>query len=403
MRVLLLVLLASVAAAQPPPPDLGLSDSARVSLLTMLPGDEVYSLWGHNALRIEDAAAGLDRAYNYGTFSFDQPNFLLRFLSGRLDYILAAGPYDLEVAQYQFLQRPIIEQTLDLEAETVRVLYDLLETNALPQNRSYRYDFLRDNCSTRLLTILDEALTRTGHPRILLPEPDSAATFRDLVRPYALGRPLVDVGTMLGLGLPMDDVASPRESVFLPDALSAALEDATVAGQPLVSRRDTVFWVEGAGTVERAFSWPTALTWLILLVGVAATLARPRGRTSRVGRWGDAALLAVTGIVGVILVLMWVATDHYVTRENIELVWLWPTHLIAAVAFARPDLRVMWKWYAWLGAGAAAVAVLLWPVWTEPLHPALLPIALLLGFRMVWRARETPKSIDPGNSGQPES
>ena len=385
MRVILLALLAAAAAAQPP--GVGLSDSARVSLLTMAPGDRVYSLWGHNALRIADPAAGLDRAYNYGTFSFDQPNFVLRFLSGRLDYILDAGPYALEVAKYRALGRPIVEQTLDLEPETVRALYDLLETNALPQNRSYRYDFLRDNCSTRLLDVLDAALAATGRPPIRLTPPARGATFRDLVRPYALGHPLVDLGTMMGLGAPMDRVAEPDQAVFLPDALLAALEGATVGGRPFVARRDTVFWVEGAGDVERAFPWPVALGWLALGLGVAATVAGRRTPPSRAGRWGDAALLAVVGAAGLVLLLLWTATDHYVTEANAELLWMWPTHLAAAVAFSRARPGALWRRYAGVAAGATVVVLLGWPFWPEPMHPALVPVALLLAVRLAWRAR----------------
>lgn len=387
MRALAFLALATVATAQPPPPGIGLSDSARVSLLTMLPGDEVYSLWGHNALRIEDAAAGIDRTYNYGSFTFEQPNFVLRFLSGRLDYFLDVGPYEREVRKYQFLERPIIEQTLDLEAETARALYDLLETNALPQNRTYRYDFLRDNCSTRLLDVLDDALEATGQAPVSLPDPATSRTFRDMVRPYAAEHPLVDLGTMLGLGLPMDQEARPREAVFLPDALMAALDGATVGDRPLVARRDTVFWIEGAGDLEDAFPWPATLATILLVVGAGATVSRPRGRPSRAWRWGDAALLGATGGAGLILLLLWVATDHYVTEANVELLWMWPTHLVAAVAFAKPSLAAVWQWYAWAAVAATAVTFALWMVWPEPMHIALLPIGLLLSLRLAARAR----------------
>ena len=141
LLVLLAVGLGPARAQDPASPDLtagdgvGLSDSVRVSLLTMLPGDEVYSLFGHSAIRIRDAASGLDRTYNYGTFSFDQPFFVLRFLRGSLNYRLDTAPFWAELDHYQTLQRPIIEQTFALSPETAWALYDLLEINALPENR----------------------------------------------------------------------------------------------------------------------------------------------------------------------------------------------------------------------------------------------------------------------------
>ena len=106
-----LLLLVGAASAQPAD---SLSDSASVSLLTMLPGDEVYSQFGHSGYRIRDPASGLDKTYNYGTFDFEQPFFLIRFVRGRLDYLLDTAPYELELDKYAFLRRPMIEQRLAL-------------------------------------------------------------------------------------------------------------------------------------------------------------------------------------------------------------------------------------------------------------------------------------------------
>ncbi|MEM0962344.1 MAG: DUF4105 domain-containing protein [Bacteroidota bacterium] len=400
----LLVLLAPVASGQPAVPapgevglsqvDVGLSDSARVSLLTMLPGEEVYSLWGHNALRISDPAAGIDRAYNYGSFSFDQSFFVLRFLSGRLDYLLDTEPFAREVWKYQTLRRPIIEQTLDLPPETVRELYDLLEINALPENRAYRYDFLRDNCSTRLLDVINGALVASGHPTVVLPPIDGDVTFRELVRPYSLGHPSVDLGTMLGLGLPMDQVAESRAAIFLPDALLAAADDATVDGRPLVASRDTVFWIEGAGDAEVAFPWPVALGWLLGALGLATTAVglRKPGPPGRALRLADATLFSLLGGIGLILLLLWIATEHYVTAANVELAWLWPTHLAAVAPLARPTLSARWRRYLQASAIVTGVVVGLWGVWPEPMHAALLPVAILAVARAAsrgWAPGET--------------
>ncbi|MDX1531594.1 MAG: DUF4105 domain-containing protein, partial [Rhodothermales bacterium] len=114
-------------AAVPP-----LSDAAEVSLLTMLPGDEIYSLFGHTAFRVRDPALGLDRTYNYGTFDFDQPGFVLRFMRGQLLYRLATAPFARTLAEYRYLGRPIVEQRLALPAEAEQALFQYLESNRLP-------------------------------------------------------------------------------------------------------------------------------------------------------------------------------------------------------------------------------------------------------------------------------
>src|SRR5690606_34578652 len=141
---------------------------------------------------------------------------------------------------YAYLRRPIIEQRLAMPPEAVRALYAMLETNRLPENRAYRYDFFYDNCSTRLLAALDRALAAAGLPPVALPEAEAEATFRALLDPYLVGEPLLRLGIHLGLGLPTDRTATPREATFLPEELMRQLDGATVGGRPLVAATDTV-------------------------------------------------------------------------------------------------------------------------------------------------------------------
>jgi hypothetical protein len=349
----------------------------------MLPGDQVYSLFGHSSFRIHDPATGLDRTYNYGTFDFEQPGFILRFVRGRLDYILDTAPFDYEVARYEWLRRPIIEQRLALDTATVAALYRRLEINALPQNRAYRYLFFHDNCSTRLLAILDSALVDAGRPPVALPARDESESFRDLIRPYGAGTPLLWTGMSAGLGTPADAVATTRQRSFLPLELMRLFDASSVEGRPLVAERDTVFWIPGAGAPPRAFPWPTAVGWALFAAGLVGTVAARRrppadGRLPRALRILDVTLLAFAGVAGAVVALMWFATEHGVTGPNLHLVWAWPTHLAAAVATARGR---RWRGY-FLAAGAAAlIAAIGWPFWPQGMPAALLPFVALLALR----------------------
>ena len=366
----------SLAAESP----FGMSDSVQVSLLTMMPGDEAYSLFGHSALRIRDHASGLDRTYNFGTFDFDQPFFVARFLRGSLDYQLATAPFEWLLMDYELQERPIIEQTLALSPATILELYDLLEINALPENRSYRYDFFWDNCSTRLLAAVDSALARTGHPATTLPPPDSPQTFRQLLAPYIQGAPLLDLGLNLALGLPGDRVATAREETFLPLELAAQLDRATVAGAPLVARRDTVFWLPGTGLPERAFPWPLALAWTVFgLVLVWSVVSWRRGSPAR---GLDLTLFGLVGGAGLILFLLWGATSHAVMRPNLNLLWAWPTHLVALWGIQREH----WRPYFALTALGTGLTVLAWAVLPQTLPSAAIPVALAITLRAGIRA-----------------
>lgn len=402
MRLLLtlLVLAATAATAQPEGGAAplggasvapGLSDGATASLLTMVPGHEVYSLFGHSAIRIHDPAAGLDRTYNYGTFDFEQPFFLVRFARGRLNYRLDTAPFADEVARYQWLGRPMIEQTLALDAPTVRALYDALETNALPENREYRYDFLFDNCSTRLLAVVDTALARTGRPPVALAPPAERRTFREHLAPYLVGTPLVELGIGVVLGLPTDRVPTTRQATFLPLDLADAFDRASVGGRPLVARRDTLFTYPGGGMPARAPRWPLWIAWGVAALAVALGLRdlRRGPAPTAAARVLDAVLFGVVGLVGLLLLLFWVATEHAVTHPNWNLTWAWPTHVAAAVALAR---RAAPRWLpAYLGV-AAAVALLmafatLSGAWIQALPPEAAPVSLALVARSLARLR----------------
>ena len=380
-HVLALALFASSSAtAQTGPPELQsleLSDSVQVSLLTMMPGDQAYSLFGHSALRIRDAAIGLDRTYNYGTFDFDQPFFVARFLRGSLNYELATAPYEWLLMDYELQERPIIEQTLALDAPTSRALFDVLETNALPDNRSYRYDFFWDNCSTRILSALDSALARTGQPLVSLPPPDNPQTYRQLVYPYVKGQPLIHLGTDLALALPADAVASAREETFLPLELMAQLDRASVDGQQLVASRDTVFWLPDTGLPERAFPWPLVLGWVVF--GGVAWVSWRGWRRGTTPQWLDVTLFGLVGLSGLILFLLWVATSHGVTGPNLNVLWAWPTHLVAAWGATRPSAR--WRSYFAVAALITGALILAWAVVPQVLPAAMLPIALAVALR----------------------
>ncbi len=388
---LLLVLLTAAAQAQPaapagelPPlpfapaaPVPRLSDRAEVSVLTMLPGREVYSLFGHTALRVRDPALGLDRTYNYGTFDFEQPGFVLRFLRGQLDYRLAVGTFERTLAEYRYLERPVIEQGLALSPKERQRLFLFAETNALPEHREYRYDFLFDNCSTRPRDALEWAAGERLNFGDYRPD---EATFREIIEPYLDADPALELGIDLGFGRPTDRTATPREAMFLPLELFRALDAATLDGEPLVTATDTLFWVKVAGVPEETLDWPTALAWVLLALGLLLSALAWRGDGGRAARRFDVALLAVAGFAGLVLALLWFGTEHRVTKQNPDLLWAWPTHLGVAWLVGRHNsgdgLRVYLGAAALASIVAAALALL-----SDDLHAAVVPLGLLLAVR----------------------
>ena len=378
----LLLLITAPAAGQIP----ALSEQSDISMVTILPGDAIHAEFGHSALRVRDPALGIDRLYNYGTFDFRDPWFVPKFTYGRLTYFLSVSPSPAAFRHYRRQERPIIEQHLRLSRAQRDALFRFLEINARPENRSYQYDFLFDNCSTRVRDALEEAL---GSDVQFTDAPDPDATFRHLLDPYVADRPALSVGFDLALGTPTDRRVSPREAMFLPIPLMHAFDAATIqqdsVRQSLVTRTDTLLWLDGYDATEQAFPWPRWLGWLLFAGGLGLTaweLARKQSPSALF----DRLLFGIAGIAGLLMTFLWFIAEHTVTNQNWNLLWAWPTHLIPALVLQRMTGARNGRVYFGAAALVSLITAIGWALWPQDFHPAVLPIVLLLALRLGWRA-----------------
>ncbi len=354
-----------------------LTDRARASVITVYPGEQLYSAFGHTAIRISDPGRDIDRLYNYGTFDFDGPNFYLKFLRGRLDYRLSVSSTATHLRYYRQIGRSTIEQHLDISPAAVDSLYRFLEINYRPENRYYRYEFFFDNCATRprdaLLQSIDGAYFSFSD------DPDRLS-FRDHLDPYLAGRPFIHLGIDLVLGEPADQLASPDESMFLPIELMEKLEHAAVSGngasRPLVSATDTLYWHGDSET--GGMPWLTIALWLGFAVALGRTLHEFRTPTSHPD-WTyriDAAAYAAIGIIGLIMAALALGTEHTVVSPNWNLLWAWPTHLIAGHYLWRKQNPLWLRVYVLLSAVTCLLVLTGWFWWPQDLRAAIIPILL---------------------------
>lgn len=359
------------------------SDEAEFSLLTILPGDQIYTLWGHSAVRVHDPIRGMDVSFNYGTFQFDR-YFLPNFLYGRLDYMLSVHDYERARAVYEAEGRPVIQQHLTLTPAQKDSLFHFLAVNARRENREYRYHFLYDNCSTRIRDALERVLGEALH---FPPEPDPRLTFRQLLDSGIADKTFLDAGIDWLLGSPVDRVAQPYETMFLPEYLMKAFDHATVytsgSWAPLVARTDTALWIAGYGESDTSLPWASITMWMLFFVGAALTVWNARTNTGAI-RLLDVPLFSLIGLAGLIIVFLWFISLHDVTENNWHLLWAWPTHLIAAAALLRRSSKVWLHHYVIAAAMVTIVAALGGPLWDQWFHPALYPLMLLTALRGGW-------------------
>ncbi|GAB3898500.1 DUF4105 domain-containing protein [Larkinella knui] len=307
-----------------------LSPQAKVSLITVAPGPDLYSSFGHNAIWISDPMYGIDRVYNYGAFNFREGNFYVKFLRGTLPYYVSVQPMMNQLYEAQYENRTVKEQILNLSATQRQRLYDLLETNARPENREYRYKFFYDNCATRPRDMLAQAC---GDSLRFANVVDSTKSYRDWMNQYISNQAWARMGMNLGIGYPADVTASSWQAMYLPDNVYTEADHArlkTANGQetPLVANSLMLF---RAVTVEESNAFLTYLLspdffFAVLLVLVFLITRRQR-RLKKRGFWLDRLLFGFSGFWGWFLVFLWFGTDHGVTTWNPALLFMMPLHM----------------------------------------------------------------------------
>ena len=365
----ILLTLSVVLSAQEP---LTLSDSSRVSLMTVAPGEFVYSTFGHSAIRIKDPAQRFDRCYNYGTFDFEQPNFLLKFCQGKLLYNLDVEPY--RSFEYGNLQdrRVMREQVFNLDQGQKQRLYDLLQENYKEANRYYKYDFFYDNCATRIRDMVDETFFhQLQYDTTALPKPK---TMRQLLRPYLVDKPWTGFGIDLVLGLPADKNASAANFMFLPDYVHDLMGKARTNNGALLVKSERK--IPENGVLQRTFE-PTPLDrplWMMSLLALIGLLAMANPRTERVF---DFIFWLLLGVAGLVITLLWFATDHTPTKVNLNILWALPTHLLY---FFR-NKRAEWTSLYFMITGFLAIGILVFWKWLPQEMP--IPAIPLIGLVVI--------------------
>ncbi len=319
-----------------------LSKDAKVSLITVSPGEELYSSFGHNALWVSDPAQGIDRVYNYGTFDFRTEGFYIKFMRGTLPYQLSVSPMYYTMYGAQAENRSVTEQILNLSPHQKQRLFDFLENNYLPQNRQYAYKFFYDNCATRLRDALKAAC---GDSLQYYSQPIKgtfeARSYRSWMNSYLGNKPWARFGMNLAIGLPSDHIATPQEEMYLPDNLRDHAERAKIGGQKLVLTKNKLFEAskpDYASTPFYQFLLNPQIIFL-LLMGLFIGVTNYQKKREKISFIFDKIIFSILGLAGWLLLLLWIATDHGVTNWNPHLLWAFPLYFPLILFLGNPKYR----------------------------------------------------------------
>lgn len=358
-----------------------LSDSARVSMLTCSPGDELYSVFGHSAIRVSDPVAKVDIVFNYGTFDFSDPNFYSNFVMGRLNYILSVSYFRNFYLGYADENRWIYEQELNISTPEKQFLFDSLLTNYKPENRYYLYDFFYDNCATRIRNVFVEGIQRPIEFNYGSLEPNKS--FRELLMPLLKQQPWARFGINLALGLPSDKIAEPWEYMFLPNHMLTAFQNAHFKGDSSYGKfaKEPVVLLEGK-PIANGWSLNEPLIVFIVILLVALAISYRNYKKKKVSYWFDRILFGSVGVLGVVLVFLWLFTDHKVFVVNLNVLWANPLYLFFVLILSIPQLASWIKWYSAINLALLVLTLLAWPLIPQALPWEVYPLAIALAVRL---------------------
>ncbi|PIF00214.1 MAG: hypothetical protein CR994_07055 [Maribacter sp.] len=355
-----------------------LSPLSKISVLTCGPGGQLYSTFGHSAFRIKDPAIGMDVVYNYGVFNFYSDNFYVKFAKGKLDYMLARQQYANFIREYKYDKRWVKEQTLRLSQTERNRLFQFLEHNYLPKNRGYPYDFFYNNCATKIWDVLDSVYgdNLVFNKNYL----GKQYTHRELIHQNIPVNSWSCLGIDLALGSVIDDLASPKEHMFLPQYNMRQLNYARLRGRPLVSNEVSVYQPKTTGHKNNFLLTP--LFWSLLSMIVIFILTYRDNKDNRRAKGLDLAIFLVTGLVGTLIFFLWFLTEHTATANNLNILWAFPFNLVLAFLVGRKKALPAWTTiYILFLILMLFLLILLWAMKVQLFSPVLIPILLALGIR----------------------
>jgi hypothetical protein len=368
-----------------------LSQNAEISVITIGPGPELYDSFGHTAVRIRDVQIGLDRVFNYGLFDFDTPNFYTKFAQGKLLYRLDHSPFDDFLANYIAQKRSVTSQKLVQTLEEKQALFVFLFENAKEENSRYLYDFLYDNCATRPANAINSIYESDVFSNFK-PEPQGL-THRQLIQKNVPWNTWGSFGMDIAIGSVTDRPVSNEAYLFLPEYFKNALITAKGTQGNLAEAAQIIF-NPTTPNVYRG-TWITSpLVVFMLLTALLAYFTYTDRKNKKGITLLDKTLLTATGVIGILIALLWFATEHAPTKWNYNLLWAFPFHLLAAFSIRKNGNK---KWLFPYMKLAIILLVLLgfhWIVGVQAYPMILLPFLLAIAYRYVYILGELRKTIN---------
>ena len=362
----------------------GTNGNIKVSVLTCSPGQEVYSLYGHTAIRVQDKTMGTDHVFNYGVFDFNTEYFVWKFVLGHTDYICMAAPWEYFIAEYQHRGSSVVAQELYLTDSEALKVRDYLYNNIRKENCVYRYNFLTCNCTTRVMDCIESCI----EGELVYSWNKEPLTYRDILHQYTKSFPWTQDGNDMLLGADVDTLLSHHATCFIPEYYQNALSGAVVRNEfqdtrQLVSQTQTLVKANPNAAKQKTGLplGPMEAGWVLFALGI---LTMSIEFLVRKMLWPlDIILMLLHGLAGCIITFLFFFSEHPAVDSNWLVGIINPLPLIILPYTTRAAWRgerTMWHYFmaVWL-----AIYLLFMPWMPQHMPAIIVPLLAMLLSRQV--------------------
>ncbi|SFZ92914.1 protein of unknown function [Flaviramulus basaltis] len=359
-----------------------LSNQAEISVLTIGPGESLNDSFGHSAFRIKDPSLGIDITYGYGEYDFDAPNFYLKFAQGKLNYLISKTDFYKFYQAYVYYNRTIKEQVLNLSQTEKQKLYDYLINNYKPENRRYLYDFFFDNCATKIKDVANLAVNNS----IIFNNPNNykEASFRTLIQNNLNKNSWGSLGIDVALGSVIDRKASAEDHMFLPKNIYKFFETATIkeSRKPLVIKSHVLYQQK---VISNSNSFLTSPLFIFGIIGSFVLFITFKDfKRNKQSKWLDIALFTITGLIGILILFLWFATDHKGTHQNYNLLWACALNVLVIGQLFKKKASVWFIKYLKFLIILLCLLTMHWIIGVQVFAIGLIPFLIALFIRYIY-------------------
>jgi len=358
-----------------------LSDNAEISVITIGSGTSLNDAFGHNGFRIKDQDLDIDIVFGYGGFDFDAPNFYLNFARGKLNYKITANYYEDFLASYISQNRTVKEQILNLFQAEKQKIFDYLVNNNKPENKYYLYDFFYDNCATKIRDVLPIILNED----INFNEPKgyTQKTFRRLIHDHVDRNSWGGFGIDIALGSVIDKKATAKEHMYLPYYIFEFFESATLKDSKKLVKQSTILYEKSNSSKTSSFI--TSPLFVFGIIGfLILTITFFDYKNNKRSNWLDTIIFGFTGLVGILILLLWFATDHSATAQNYNLLWAFALNIFMIPQLFKKAVKNWFVKYLKFLVIMLCLLTLHWIIGVQVFAIGLIPILIAFLIRYLY-------------------